>query len=250
MGWDDGDLVVGAVPLWAQIADRLRDSIKAGAFQVGDDLPSESQLIARFGVSRATARNALNELASEGLVERRSGKGTRVLPAQVELPLNLLASFSEDMIARGLQPCYGEIEVSLDTLHDRAAAALDADPGNQAIRVSRLLLANGTAIAHSASWLSPRIVPPTALAAAQELSSTSLYKWLESEFGVRVTHGTEIIEGGIADAHLAEQLGVPAGSAVLNATRTARTNDAMPIEYVERSYRADRYRYRIELVRP
>src|SRR6188768_2744460 len=104
MAWNDADLAKSAMPLWAQIAERLRTAIADGEFTEGDDLPSESLLVARFGVSRATARNALSQLANEGLVERRSGKGTTVLPARVELPLNLLSSFAEDMRSRGMRP--------------------------------------------------------------------------------------------------------------------------------------------------
>jgi len=250
MAWDDEDLVNGAMPLWAQIADRLRQAIGDGDFAEGDDLPSESQLISRFGISRATARNALNQLESEGLVERRSGKGTTVLPARVELPLNLLSSFSDDMISRGLTPGYGEISILVDKAHKRAAEALDIPVETDVVRVERLLLANGAAIAHSTSWLSPAFVPIDTIAAAKAIATKPLYRWLETEHGVRVTHGTEIIEGGVADVRLAKQLDVPVGSAVLNATRTARTKDGRPIEYVERNYRADRYRYRVELVRP
>ena len=250
MSWNDGDLVVGTVPLWAQIADKLRESIRDGEFVVGDHLPSESQLITRFGISRATARNALNQLAAEGLVERRSGKGTKVLPAQVELPLNLLASFSEDMIFRGLRPGYGEIEMIVGPLTQAAAQALEVEPGEDAIRLSRVLLANDVAMAHSTSWLSPRFVPVSSIGTQSDLLSSSLYSWLESEFGLRITHGTEIIEGDVADAHLAKQLGIAAKGPVLKVSRTARTVEGNPIEYVERSYRADRYRYRIELARP
>lgn len=249
MAWNDADLAKSAMPLWAQIAERLRTAIADGEFTEGDDLPSESLLVARFGVSRATARNALSQLANEGLVERRSGKGTTVLPARVELPLNLLSSFAEDMRSRGMRPGYGRLAVTVAPTSRTIAAALGLPEGEPAIRVERLLLANDSAIAFSASWLSPELVP---LEVADELRTftSSLYTWLEEHLGIRVTHGTETIEAGVAGPDVAEQLGIPVGGAVLNATRVARVQDGRAIEYVERSYRADRYRYRIELVRP
>lgn len=250
MTWDKKDLQIGAMPLWAQIADRFRSAIETGEFVEGMYLPSEAQLVARFRISRATARNGLNHLASEGLVSRSSGKGTTVLPDRVEQPLNLLTSFHEDMDARGFTPGYQEISVAVDTVDQTVADALGINAGAQSIRVERLLLANGVAIAHSTSWLSPTFVTLDELPAVQKSGSSSLYAWLEEVHQLKITHGTEIIEAKVADARLAKQLDIPRGEAVLDARRTARTEDGRTIEYVQRQYRADRYRYRIELVRP
>lgn len=250
MSWDNADLIAGTMPLWAQIADRLREGVEKGEFVEGDVLPSEAEIMDRFGISRATARTGLNQLASEGLVERKSGKGTRVLPARVELPLNLLSSFSDDMRSRNLKPGYGQVTITVEPLQRHVAEALETRTGTRAIRVERLLLANNAVIAHSTSWLAPKFISVRNVPNAQAITRGPLYQWLESEHGLRVTHGTEVIEGGVADAELAERLGIKAGAAVLQANRTARMLDGKPIEYVERQYRADRYRYRIELVRP
>ena len=250
MTWDKDDLQTGAMPLWAKIADRLRSAIEAGQFVEGMDLPSEAQLVARFRVSRSTARHGLNRLATEGLVSRKSGKGTTVLPGRVEQPLNLLTSFHEDMEARGLTPGYRAISVALEKVDQTVAAALGVDAGAQSIRVERLVLANGLPIAHSTSWLSPTFVTLDELPSVKKLGSSSLYSWLEGVHKLKITHGTEIIEAKVADAWLAKQLDIPPGEAVLDARRTARANDGRTIEYVQRQYRADRYRYRIELLRP
>ena len=71
-----------AAPWW-QIADRLRRAIEHGEFKVGDALPSESQLNEVFGVSRTTARSALDRLEQEGLIFRKAGKGSVVLDPKV-----------------------------------------------------------------------------------------------------------------------------------------------------------------------
>jgi len=56
----------------------LLDSLQAGRFKVGDRLPSEPELISKYGVSRATVREALISLEQEGWVRRLQGKGTFV----------------------------------------------------------------------------------------------------------------------------------------------------------------------------
>ena len=62
----------------SQIADQVRSSILAGEFKPGDKLPPERELAELFGVSRPSVREALNILASSGLVESYQGGGTVV----------------------------------------------------------------------------------------------------------------------------------------------------------------------------
>jgi len=247
--WADGGLAKGARPLWSQLADRLRRGIRDGVFAEGDALPSEAQLVARFGVSRATVRSAVGQLASEGLVERRSGKGTRVLPAPIATPFRLLSSFAEDMAARGMQPGYGDLSVAEDQAPARVALALGIEVGSPVARIERQLLANGSPIAYSTSWFTPRVIGADRSERPRAVREASP-GMLDSMIGARATHGSESVEAGIADASIAALLGIRAGDPVLTVARVARGGDGRALEYVERSYRADRYRYRVELVRP
>lgn len=62
-------------PEYRRIAAELRTEIESGELQPGDALPSEAALMARYGVSRNTARQALTELEGAGLVDTIQGKG-------------------------------------------------------------------------------------------------------------------------------------------------------------------------------
>ena len=66
------------VPLYAQIADRLRVAIAAGELKSGDALPSVRQLAARLRVNPATVVQAYRDLEDSGFVEMRQGAGTYV----------------------------------------------------------------------------------------------------------------------------------------------------------------------------
>jgi GntR family transcriptional regulator, histidine utilization repressor len=61
---------------YAQVKQWLKDELAAGRWPPGALMPSEAELVARFGVSRMTVNRALRELQSEGLVERVQGVGT------------------------------------------------------------------------------------------------------------------------------------------------------------------------------
>lgn len=61
-----------------EVSRELRIEIASGAFHPSNKLPSEAQLVERFGVSRPTVARALRDLQTEGLIERRAGSGTYV----------------------------------------------------------------------------------------------------------------------------------------------------------------------------
>lgn len=72
------DHITRPSPMYMQVADRLARAIKAGQYEPGSLLPSETQMIERYGVGRATVRAAIAELRAMGLVDVRHGKGTVV----------------------------------------------------------------------------------------------------------------------------------------------------------------------------
>ena len=104
---------------------RLRELIAVSA--PGDRLPSERELSLRWGVARMTVRHAMDALVAEGLVERRHGSGTFVLP---RTPLRFLGltSFTQDMRDRGLEPASRLVAfgVSIRGPGPRVAAAVPA----------------------------------------------------------------------------------------------------------------------------
>ena len=61
--------------LYSRVETVLAGEITDGDLKIGDQLPTEDSLIARFGVSRITVRRAIQNLVSRGLVEIRRGKG-------------------------------------------------------------------------------------------------------------------------------------------------------------------------------
>ncbi|MGV3520344.1 GntR family transcriptional regulator [Luteitalea sp.] len=67
-----------AVPKYQVVFDALRRDIESGRLAAGDRVPSEAELVERFGSSRITVGRAVRDLQQQGLVERRVGAGTFV----------------------------------------------------------------------------------------------------------------------------------------------------------------------------
>ena len=89
----------GAEPKHQQLRRILLD-LATTRLAPGAAIPSERQLIAEYGVSRITVREALGQLVNEGYLERVRGKGTFVAHRPVQSTLHL-ASFTEEMRALG-----------------------------------------------------------------------------------------------------------------------------------------------------
>src|SRR4029077_8104051 len=93
-----------AIPLYFQIEQELASLITSGALAPGSQLPSEEELVQRYGVSRTTVRKAVQELERLGLIEIRRGRGTFVRTEKITQEFTELTGFVEDMVAMGLQP--------------------------------------------------------------------------------------------------------------------------------------------------
>ncbi|MDE1991994.1 MAG: GntR family transcriptional regulator [Rhizobiaceae bacterium] len=247
--WNETELTSGPLPLWWQIADRLRRAIEHGEFKAGDALPSETQLNEAFGVSRTTARAALDKLEQEGLIFRKAGRGSVVLDPKVEQPLSRLSSFAEDMRQRGLSASYHTYGIAAEAAPSDVAQAFDIAEGTPVLHIIRLLKADGLPMGMSHSWLHPDVLGNKTPPQQADLNSRSLYDWLETNCGARIVGGSETIEAAVTDRRLSQQLEIPLGSAVLVARRISRGTNRQPIEYAVISYRADRYRFTIDLVR-
>ncbi len=249
MQWDRHGLISGPQPLWWQIADRLRREIEFGGFKPGEALPSETLLNQVFGVSRTTARTALDKLEQEGLISRRAGKGSIVLPPQVVQPLSQMASFAEDMQRRGFTASYQTLSARMAVPPADIAAALRLDSHEKAFMSTRLLKADAMPMAFSYSWLSPHIFTRRGVPGVDELDRQSLYVWLEQHCSCRIIGGQETISASILTGELSRALQVAKGSASLVARRLSHDAHRQPVEYVTVHYRADRYSFTIDLVR-
>ncbi|ATU92768.1 hypothetical protein BLM14_14875 [Phyllobacterium zundukense] len=245
--WHETDLVEGPVPMWSQIAERLRRAIEDGTFRPGAVLPGEAELNRRFGVSRTTSRAALDHLETEGLIKRKSGRGSIVIEPRVTRPLNRLSSFSQDMRVRGLQPGYNTRSLQLTIASPAVAAELKLAPNSPVLEIDRVLLADASPMATSLTYLAPAVFERSGLPTVADLDGGSLYAWLKDVAGIALTGGHEKIEGAIADAATARSLGLKQPAAVLVCHRTSWALANLPVEHVILRYRADRYSFHVGL---
>ena len=74
-------------PIYMQIAEFIQEKIYDQEWTVGDQVPTENELMQAFGVSRGTAQKGIMYLVKHGLLERRQGKGTFVAKPIIKRPI-------------------------------------------------------------------------------------------------------------------------------------------------------------------
>src|SRR5215207_3819297 len=136
----------GLLPKHAQLRAALLKTIEE-ELEPGAMIPSERELKARYGVSRATVRAAISTLVNEGRLTTAPGRGTVVARPRVESDLHL-ASFTQDMRRRGHRPGTTLLSCGLVAADEAMAAALDVVPGDNLWEIVRLRLADGEPMAH------------------------------------------------------------------------------------------------------
>lgn len=88
-------------PHYVAIKHFVCEAIKTGALCPGDRLPSEAELVARFGVSRMTVNRALRELQSAGILTRRAGSGSFVAEPRPIGHMIEIRNIADEVRARG-----------------------------------------------------------------------------------------------------------------------------------------------------
>lgn len=233
----------GIPPAYHRVASALRADIDEGRWKVGERMPTEIELAARFDVSRNTVRQALDVLHSMNLVRRQQGSGTYVAPHGLSHAIGELKSLTEVMLERGLHPGTESVIVEPD-LHP-PIDAVDFLQSSSTWRVSRLRTADGRPFCHMESWVADDI--GRKLTTKRLDAQGSLYRILKEDFRVLISEATEVIRAEGATAVEATALSVRRGSPLIVIYRWVSDNRGRPVEYARAAAPGDRYQYLAKL---
>jgi GntR family transcriptional regulator len=197
------------------VQDELRRRIDQGRFPGGSRLPSEPDLAAELGVSRATLREALRALEDEGLLRRRWGSGTYVaeLP-RVANSLDVNFGVTDAIRTAGMRAGVAQGRYWTEPVSVGEAARLGLDPGQDVLVVERVRTAEGRPVVLSRDIFPSRLVGDLP-EAVDEMLHRSIYEVLERDLGIVIHHGVARFRPVRADYAVATRLGVPRGELLL-----------------------------------
>lgn len=223
-------------PVYRQIADHLRAEIERGDLAPGAQLPSESTLENRYGVSRVTVRRALGLLVNDGvaLTERGRGYFVRALPPVRRLSSDRFARRHEGKAAFTVDMEAGQHDFSVDVLFvgkgpvpAGMAERLGLNANNEAVVRYRRYLVDGKPVEVATSYIPLDVADGTPIA-EENPGPGGIYARMEDK-GMTFDKYDEEITARVATEEESRLLQLPATAPVLHLVRTA-VADGRPVE--------------------
>ena len=232
----------GDVPLYVQVREKLRSEYSQ--LEPNTAIPTELELMRRFGVSRITLRKAVDDLVVDGLLERHQGKGTFTSVPKLTHELNAITSWTEQLRALGYNPRTTNRTCTEIAPPRRVAHALNLSGSEKVVMLRRTRLVGDEPLSLMTNYIPSRLVPNIA---KQAESAESLYELLERRYHLVPDRATDTVETRAATAEEADTLNVEPWSPILVMTRLSFLKDGSPLELAFAISRGDRYQYRVTL---
>ncbi len=232
----------GAAPRYQQVATDLRAAIMAGDFADGTQLPTESVLCERYGVSRFTVREALRRLQSDGLIKRRRGSGTvvdsgggalRQPLSDVSELLQYAAGSVFDFRHHGM--------VSADAV---LARGIGVEPGSRWVYLSGVRTIGGQPMALSDVYVHADL---EAHVAKLVPGPETLFERLGRAAGFRIARIEQDISAVLAGARESAALGVARRSPILKIIRAYKDGTGRTVEVSVSLHPAERFTYSMHI---
>lgn len=227
------------VALYYQLRQIVKEKIENNEWPVNSKIPTEADLTKQYGVSRATVRQALNELVNEKYLYRKQGKGTFVLLPKIEQSLSSYYSFSDELRRKGMDTYCNLLEfktMSADGVIRRIMNLDDSDP--YVHMICRKRYADGDTFSIDCSYIPHKYYSNFSL---DMLKQKGLYVAMFEASGIKLDTATQSFEAVLLSKEHANLLEVARPFAGLKQERITSSNDIV-MEYCVSIIRGDRYK--------
>lgn len=230
------------IPIYAQLESILLEMIESGELKSGDMIPSENELSKRYGISRMTAKKAIDSLTIKGFVERAQGKGTYVLGEErkIELPLNRLRGFTQRVKEMGFTPENRVTAFEKVKCTKELSEILGVKEGDFLWRMERVRQIDRVPAVFEESFISVDLLP--------QLEEKNL---LKSKFDYIKTMGFEIgdsereICAEIPSDYVANRLKLKRNEPILLAKCITYLKSSVVLEYSKIYYNQKKYKFKL-----
>lgn len=230
-------------PIYIQIAQHLEEEISRN-YKAGDNLPSEGELAARFGVNRHTLRRSVDELVNKGLVERRHGRGVYVLEGHLNYQLGAGTRFTETLSAKGHATTSRIIRMQRIMPSERIAERLQIAPNAAVFWIETLRTVDGSPMCVISHFLEAERFPLI----FEGYQEGSLHRFLRENYGCELRRSESLITAIMPQGDDARLLSMPASRPILRVKSiNIDERDGLPVEYAISRLRGDGVELNINL---
>ena len=165
-----------SLPLYKQIANKIKDDILSANLSHGDAIPTESKLTQTYGASRVTIRQAIKLLVEEGMLYKVQGSGTYISHDKIEHNISKLQGFTEEMDLLQNNPSNKILAFELTSPSEEVKKILRLGEGEQVYYVKRLRLADNEPLVMEESYLPVNLFPDLSI----DVMKNSKYEYIVS----------------------------------------------------------------------
>lgn len=223
------------LPIYRQIRDVLVNEI-AALYKPGDILPSENELAERFGVNRHTLRRAVDELVSDGLVERYHGKGIFILETAINYAIGSKTRFTETLQSLGHPTVSRVLRKQLIPARSGVASRLQIKEGEAVVFIETLREVNGKPFCIISHFI-PASISQDIL---DNYNHGSLHDFLNLHCDIELKRSESLISAVLPEADDASLLNMPKQAPILRVKSiNLNINTSKPVEYSVTRFRGD-----------
>jgi GntR family transcriptional regulator len=230
------------MPRYVEIQQYLIENIKSGEFKEGDMLPTEQELISRFGVSRITVTTALREMVKDGIIFRKQGKGTFVAKTKKELDIYKMVNTSIAEKGYGLHETgfHRILEIKAGAPEEKESRFFRLDPGDRVVRVERLKIVDDLPFSVEMTFLPESLFPGII---EHDLENVYIVSLLKETYGISLLKNIMYAEPVLSDARISKLLEIKKGSPILHWDVEHYDEQDRPVAHTEAYIRGDRAKY-------
>lgn len=231
------------LPLYHQLVDIIIGGIEEDQIAEHEKLLSEREYCEKYDISRATVRQAIQELEKSGYIYKRHGKGTFVSPKAFKQDLLKFYSFTEEMKKLGKVPASQVLEFEIVQCDRKVARKLDCKEGDWVYELIRLRLADDEPMMYEKTYLPVSRFPKLTKVEIQE---NSMYDVFVQKYSVKFSRAEEKLRPVMTRKSEAQLLDIDDNVPSMLIERITYENEEI-IEYTRGIARGDRFEYRVIL---
>jgi len=225
----------GNLPIYRQIRDVLVIEIQ-GLYKAGESLPAENELALRFGVNRHTLRRAIDELVTDGLVERHHGKGVFVLEPTINYSIGSTTRFTETLQSQGRSTTSRVLRKQVIPVRGTIASCLHINDGDEVIFIETLRTVESKPFCIISHFIPLKLFPDV----LESYDDGSLHEFLKVNHGIELTREESLVSSIFPDAEDASLLNMPRHAPVLRVkSLNLDITSSKPVEYAVTRFRGD-----------
>lgn len=234
------------IPFYYQLQQHLEANITEARWKPGQKLPSEKNLCDHFQISRTVVRQALNELASNNLIETQKGRGSFVsTPKHTWQLMQTLSGFQENTVAQGQTIKTQVLALEVIPASGDIAESLQLAEGVPVTMLKRLRFVDDEPIVVVTTYIPEKLCPGLV---EEDFTDKSLYEHLATKFNLSIAEGIRTIEAVNATPDLSAALQLEEGAALSLLKSVGWLADGTPLEYYVAWHRGDRSRFQVRII--